>query len=80
MENNYNNMMNLLTPVHTLKNLCQILVTSDADSPEAVQAFNYLSKTSLFKTVEESIEKLIELAKKMDLTINDSPINIDKQV
>lgn len=80
MENNYITIMNLLTPISTMKNLCQILITSDADSPEALQACNYLSNTGLFKTVENSIEKLIELAKKMDLDINDSPIKIDNQI
>lgn len=73
-----NRVRNILCSIKLLNDIVKILVGTDADSEEAVDAFNYLVKSDLPNKVDQSINKLIKIGEAIDLKINDSSFDIEK--
>lgn len=73
-----NRVRNILCPIKLLNDIVKILVGTDADSEEAVDAFNYLVKSDLPNKVDQSINKLIKMGEAIDIKINDSSFDIEK--
>ena len=69
---------NILCPIQLLNDIVKILVGTDADSEEAVDAFNYLVKSDLSNKVDQSINRLIKMSEVIDFKINDPSFDIEK--
>ena len=66
-----NRVRNTLSPIQTLHDIVKEIVGLDADTIESVRAYEFLVHSDLIKHVQESIDKLILLAKAADMKIND---------
>ena len=79
-ENIENRVRNTLGPIQTLHDIAQEIIGLDADTIESVRAYEFLVHSDLIKHVQESIDKLILLAKAADMKINDKMFCVEDYI
>lgn len=80
VEDIQNRVRNTLGSIQTLHDICEILVSEDADSEKSTQIYNYLVKSDIIKNTQASINKLIILAKAADMKIDDENFSIEDYI
>lgn len=75
-----NRVRNTLGPIQVLYDIAQEMVGLDADTIESVRAYEFLVHSDLIKHVQESIDKLIVLAKAADMKINDKMFCVEDYI
>lgn len=80
LEDIQNRVRNTLGPIQTLHDIAQEIVGLDADTIESVRAYEFLVHSDLIKHVQESINKLIVLAKAADMKINDKTFCVEDYI
>ena len=66
-----NRVRNTLGPIQTLHDVVEQLIMRYGDDEKFVKDWNWLVKSNLTEHVQQSIDKLILLAKAADIKIND---------
>lgn len=75
-----NRVRNTLGPIQTLHDIVEEMIGLDADDNKSVKLYNYLVKSDLIKHAQESIDKLIILAKAADMKINDKMFCVEDYI
>ena len=72
-----NRVRNALGPIQTLHDVVDQIIGLDADDKKSIKLYNWLVKSNLVEYVQESINKLIILAKAADMKIDDKMFCIE---